>query len=296
MPEFNFNSPDQEISHPDLEKYNVRLFIKRDDLIHPFISGNKWRKLKYNLIKAQQENKTHLVTFGGVWSNHLLATACAAATFGLASSAFVRGEDINTDVLFLCRMFGMKLQFVDRDSYREKTQLYYNYFGNDSKAYFINEGGSGPEATKGCSEIIEELQEKYDHIFIAAGTGTTAAGVINGTKEYQSKAEVHVVPVLKGADFLKEDIRQLLEDDYPFNLHSDYHFGGYAKTQPELLEFIKSFTALTGILIDPVYTGKMLYALFDLVKTGKIKPGTKVLAIHTGGLFGILGMKEKFRF
>jgi 1-aminocyclopropane-1-carboxylate deaminase len=294
MQAFTIYSPEQEVYHPDLKEFNVRLFLKRDDLIHPFISGNKWRKLKYNLIKANQENKTHLVTFGGVWSNHLLATACAAATFGMSSSAFVRGENINTDILFLCQMFGMKLIFTDRESYRDKQLLYNNNFKNDIKAYFINEGGSGSEAAKGCAEIIEELKETYDHVFVAAGTGTTAAGIIDGLKAHQPQAEMHVIPVLKGADFLKDDIRDLLKEESEYHFHTEYNFGGYAKTQPELLEFIKSFTASTGILLDPVYTGKMLYAFFDLLKAGKIKPGTKVLAIHTGGLFGILGMKEKF--
>src|SRR5690606_8276610 len=122
--------------HPLFTEKKIRVFLKRDDQIHPFISGNKWRKLKYILLKAQAESKNHLVTFGGVWSNHLLATACAAAKFGFKSTGIVRGEDVNTETLFLCRMFGMGLKFVDRDSYRDKQALFKSYFSDDETAAF----------------------------------------------------------------------------------------------------------------------------------------------------------------
>ncbi len=268
-------------------------------MIHPFISGNKWRKLKFNLIKAEQEEKTNLVTFGGAWSNHLLATACAAASYGFKSTAFVRGEDVNNEVLFLCRMFGMELRFCDRESYRDKRRLFEGHFANDLQAFFIDEGGAGAEAAKGCAELIEELDRPFDHLFCAAGTGTTAAGIINGAALGQAEAEVHVVPVLKGAGFLRDEIDKLLlkEQDYhpEYHLHLDYHFGGYAKTTPGLLDFIRGFSASTGILLDPVYTGKMMYAVFDLIEKDRFPSGTSVLAVHTGGLFGLLGMKEKFK-
>ncbi|WP_207422906.1 1-aminocyclopropane-1-carboxylate deaminase/D-cysteine desulfhydrase [Desertivirga brevis] len=296
MFQFDIYSPEEKIILPEIEIHDIQLTLKRDDLIHPFISGNKWRKLKYNLIKANKEEKAHLVTFGGVWSNHLLATACAAAKFRFKSTAFVRGEEVSSDILFFCRMFGMNLIFTDREDYREKEALFEKYFGNDKAAFFVDEGGAGREAAEGCSEIIRELRGTYNHIFIAAGTGTTAAGLINGTLTYKHPAMVHVVPVLKGADFLKTDIRNLMLEDQDFEFHDNYHFGGYAKTNPELIEFVKTFTTKTGIMIEPVYTGKMLFALTDLITKGEIKAGSKILAIHTGGLFGILGMKEKFKF
>lgn len=264
-------------------------------MIHPFISGNKWRKLKYNLITAHNENKNHLVTFGGVWSNHLLATACAASKYGFRSTAFIRGEDVDNEVIFLCRLFGMQLLFTDRESYRDKQTLFNKHFEGDSSAFFIDEGGSGSAAAMGCAELIKELPETYNHIFCAAGTGTTAAGLINGLINYGSNAKMNVVPVLKGANFLKDDINQLLIQHCDFNFLSEYHFGGYAKTEPKLLEFITNFSTSTGILLDPVYTGKLLYAIFDLIKKGSFTPGTRILAIHTGGLFGLLGMREKFR-
>ena len=302
MHHFKIHSPVEEIFIPLLSEKNIRLFLKRDDIIHPFISGNKWRKLKYNLIKAEQEEKTHLVTFGGAWSNHLLATACAAASYGFKSTAFVRGEDVNNQALFLCRMFGMELRFTDRESYRDKRSLFDHHFGNDPQAFFIDEGGAGTEAAKGCAELIEELDRPFSHIFCAAGTGTTAAGIINGTASRQPDALVHVIPVLKGAGFLKDEINKLSltkqesHSDYRpnYHLHLDYHFGGYAKTTPDLLAFIQEFSASTGILLDPVYTGKMMYALLDLIGQDRFSPGTEILAIHTGGLFGLLGMQDKF--
>ena len=151
-----YNSPEEEINYPLFIEKNIRVYLKRDDLIHPFISGNKWRKLKYLLQKAKLSNKNHLVTFGGVWSNHLIATACAAAKSGLKSTGIVRGESINTDCLALCRLFGMKLIFADRESYRDKQKLFNLYFQDDPNAFFISEGGYSEEAAKGCAELIEE--------------------------------------------------------------------------------------------------------------------------------------------
>ncbi|HEX8376220.1 MAG TPA: pyridoxal-phosphate dependent enzyme [Pedobacter sp.] len=289
MIHLDFNSPEEEIHYPLFLEKNIQVYLKRDDLIHPFISGNKWRKLKYPLLKAQSEQKTHLVTFGGVWSNHLLATACAAAKFGFHSTAFVRGEDINTDVIALCKLWGMTLVFVDRESYRDKQKLFNLYFENDDNAFFIDEGGAGPEAARGCSEMVEELQGNYQHIFCAGGTGTTAAGIINGLSRSNSSALLHAISVLKG-DFLQKDIDKLLIEPITYEFHSEYHFGGYAKTQPVLMDFISDFASTTSILLDPVYTGKMMFAVFDLAQNNYFKPGSRILAIHTGGLFGLLGM------
>lgn len=293
MVNFTFNSPEEEIFHPLFAKKKIKVYLKRDDQIHPFISGNKWRKLKYPLIKAKANNKTHLVTFGGVWSNHLLATACAGAKFGFKSTAFVRGEDINTDTLFLCRMFGMNLRFVDRESYRDKQALFNRHFSEDGTVVFIDEGGSGADAALGCAELVAELERPFNHVFCACGTGTTAAGIINGLASQNSQTLFHAVSVLKG-NFLTEEIQKLLLHQSNFELNTDYHFGGYAKTSPELLRFISEFSSSNGILLDQVYTGKMMYALFDLAKNSAFKPNEKILAIHTGGLFGLLGIKEQF--
>jgi len=269
-------------------------WVKRDDLIDPYISGNKWRKLKYILSDAMSKGKSHLVTFGGAYSNHLVATAAAAARANLKSTAFVRGEEVSNEMLVICKLFGMNLIFTDRAQYRNKQMLYQLNFGEDDTTYFIDEGGAGEEAVRGCAEIISELPSQYDHIFCAAGTGTTAAGLLRGINQHQLSTQLHIIPVLKGGAFLASEIDKYEDDNNHLKLHTDYHFGGYAKTTPELLNFIKTFTASTGILIDPVYTAKMFYAIYDLANKNYFKSHEKVLAIHTGGLLGILGMKDKF--
>lgn len=287
-------SPVHQISNKLFDEQGIQLFIKRDDLIHPLISGNKWRKLKYLLKKAANQNKTHLVTFGGAFSNHLLATAAAAAKFGFRSTGIVRGEHVENDTLFLCRLHGMHLIFTDRESYRDKPALFDRYFGNDPSALFIDEGGASPEAAQGCTEMVDELTDSYHHIFCACGTGTTAAGIVNGLQQQQLKTQFNAIAVFKNGEFMKAEIDRYLTTPANYNLHLDYHFGGYAKTTPELIAFIKQFVADTGILIEPVYTGKMLYAIYDLAEKGYFKRGDKVLAVHTGGLIGLLGMKDKF--
>ncbi|HZY37277.1 MAG TPA: pyridoxal-phosphate dependent enzyme [Mucilaginibacter sp.] len=292
--DLEFFSPVLQIRNSLFEEKGIEVFIKRDDLIHPIISGNKWRKLKYILEKALTEQKTHLVTFGGAYSNHLLATAAAAARFGFRSTGIVRGEPVNNDTLFICRVHGMNLIFTDRESYRDKPGLFEKYFGGDDQAIFIDEGGACAEGAKGCSEIIDELTESYDHIFCACGTGTTAAGIINGIGKNELKTWFHGITVLKNGGFLKSEIENLMLQPSDFDLHTEYHFGGYAKTNDELIGFIKQFVASTGILVDPVYTGKMMFALYDLAGKGYFKKGEKILAIHTGGIWGLLGMKDKF--
>ncbi len=264
-------------------------------MLHPFISGNKWRKLKYILQDAKKLQKGHLVTFGGAHSNHLLATACAAAKFGFRSTGIVRGENVENETLLLCRLFGMQLIFADRENYRDKPGLFNRNFGNDSEAFFIDEGGSGNLAAKGCSELIDELPEVYDHLFCAAGTGTTAACILSGINRKSMATKMHVIPVLKGADFLKQEIENL-SNGVSFEFHNEYHFGGYAKTNDELLTFIKDFTSSTGILIDPIYTGKLLFAIYDLISKDHFARGSRILAVHTGGITGILGMANRFSF
>ena len=292
--DLEFLSPVQQIKNDLFKKQGLKVFIKRDDLIHPIISGNKWRKLKYILKKARADNKTHLVTFGGAYSNHLLATAAAAAEFGFTSTGIVRGEQVDNDTLFLCRLHGMKLLFTDRETYRDKPGFFKRYFINDPDAFFIDEGGASPEGARGCSELIDELPGEYDHIFCACGTGTTAAGIINGITSHKLKTEFHAIPVFKNGDFIEQEISSLLIAPVSYHLHTDYHFGGYGKVDIRLVEFIKKFVALTGIVIEPVYTGKMLYALYDLASNNYFKPGSCILAIHSGGIWGLLGMKDKF--
>ncbi|WP_374949747.1 1-aminocyclopropane-1-carboxylate deaminase/D-cysteine desulfhydrase [Mucilaginibacter sp.] len=287
-------SPVQRLNNKLFDDKDLKVFIKRDDMIHPIISGNKWRKLKYILKSAQAEKKTHLVTFGGAFSNHLLATAAAAARFGFKATGIVRGEQVQNDTLFLCRLHGMQLLFTDRDSYRDKPALFEKHFGGDTDAFFVNEGGASPEGAQGCSELVNELTQSYDHIFCASGTGTTAAGIINGLTSQQLPTMFNAVPVFKNGGFIKDEIDKFLTAPASYQLHTAYHFGGYGKTTPELINFIQKFIAETGILIEPVYTGKMLYALYDLAAKDHFEQGSSILAIHTGGIWGLLGMKDKF--
>ena len=282
-------SPIQQVHFSSLNE----VFVKRDDLIDPYISGNKWRKLKYILADVKTKEKTHLVTFGGAYSNHLVATAAAAARNNLKATAFVRGEQVENEMLLICRLFGMNLIFTDRESYQNKQALYDAHFGADQETYFIDEGGASTLAIMGCAEVISELPAHFDHIFCAAGTGTTAAGLLKGINEQNLSTQLHVVPVLKGGDFIKDEILNYEHNISKLELHTDYHLGGYAKTTPALLQFIKNFTAESGMLVDPVYTAKMFYALTDLTQKGHFKKDAKILAIHTGGLLGILGMQNK---
>lgn len=290
-------SPVQRLKHHS----RAQILIKRDDLIDPYISGNKWRKLKYVLKKTIELNKVHLVTFGGAYSNHLVATAAACARNGLRSTAFVRGDAaacIANEMLLLCRLFGMNLIFTDRESYRNKPLLFATHFGNDPEAYFVDEGGASAEAVKGCAEIVDELvlecPDGFTHLFCAAGTGTTAAGLLKGIHENGLKTMLHVVPVLKGGEFIADEVFKYAGSTSQLVLHTDYHFGGYAKTKPELFEFIKLFVGQEGVLIDPVYTSKLFYAIDDLTAKGYFKETDKIVALHTGGLLGIMGMKDKF--
>src|SRR5690606_22437922 len=252
-------------------------------------------KLKHILQDAALQNKLHLVTFGGAWSNHLLATACAGAKFGFKTTAFVRGEAISNPTLSLCALFGMELRFTDRSAYRNKRQLFERYFAADSNAYFIDEGGYTVAGTSGCGEILDELDQQYDHLFCAAGTGTTLAGLAIALAGKDTPTQLHGVPVLAGGEFIRENVARLSSDAIAARctLHTDYHFGGYAKTKPELIRFVKDFCTHTGTLIEPVYTGKMCYAVFDLARNDYFKEGEKILMIHTGGLMGILGMQQK---
>ncbi len=274
----------------------IELYIKRDDLIHPYISGNKWRKLKYLIQTAQLQNKKTLVTFGGAYSNHLLATACAAALKGFKSVGFVRGEELDASnhTLFLCEQFGMKIIFVDRISYLNKAALFEKYFSNNKDAFFIDEGGRSDEAILGCSELIDELPQTFDHIVLAAGTGSTFCGILKGCAKHNLSTKVHAIVVHKGIPEIVD--YTIAKTAYPhYSIQENYHFGAYAKTSPDLISFMKKFQQATGILLDPVYTAKALYALYDLIQQGVIQAKEKVLFIHTGGLIGNLGMKDKLQ-
>ena len=282
----------QKIFLPLLEKKKVELYIKREDLIHPHISGNKYRKLKYNLIKAKELKHDTLLTFGGAYSNHIAATAYSGHINKLQTIGVIRGEEvadlwISNPTLLAAHKQGMEFKFVSRKDYREKeTTGFLNKlkieFGD---FYMIPEGGTNHLAVKGCEEILTAKDSVYDIICCSIGTGGTVAGIINSAAPDQ---QILGFPALKG-NFLKKDICKFVENGN-WDLCTGYHFGGYARVDESLISFINEMNENTGIPFDPVYTGKMMYGILDMIAKDQFKPGTKILAIHTGGLQGIAGI------
>jgi 1-aminocyclopropane-1-carboxylate deaminase len=267
----------------------IELYLKREDLLHPSISGNKFRKLKYNLIEARQQGLHMLLTFGGAYSNHIAAVAAAGYECGFQTIGIIRGEELinkiqDNPTLKLAQANGMQLHFVSRSDYRRKSETDFieqlkQQFG---EFYLLPEGGTNALAVQGCTEILtEDDRQFFDMVCCVVGTGGTIAGVINSSRDEQ---KILGFPALKG-DFLSEEIKQWTTRTN-WDLYLDYHFGGYAKTTPELLQFIEYFQAETNIEIEPIYTGKMLFGIFDLIERGYFPANSKILAIHTGGLQG----------
>jgi len=282
----------------------VRILLKRDDRLYhpaaPEFCGNKWRKLKFNLLRAAELGHTRLLTFGGAYSNHILAVAAAGYLTGFQTVGLIRGEPASAGNPTLSRAeaYGMQLHFVSRSAYRQKEQpdvvrqLQQQY----GPAYLLPEGGTNPDALTGCMALADEIVHQChsalpDVVVCACGTGGTLAGLILG---FAGKTRVIGLPVLKG-NFMHNDVQALLSDRDPGNwqIQPDYHFGGYAKVRPELIEFIREQYQTQQIKLDPVYTGKMLYGLYDQIQKGAFAPGTTVLAIHTGGLQGNAGMNQR---
>lgn len=270
----------------------ITLFVKREDLLHPLISGNKFRKLKYNILEAKAKGHSKLLTFGGAFSNHIAATAAAGKEYGFQTIGVIRGEELvdkleENQTLSLAKENGMQFDFVSRELYRNKESVdfldeIHAKYGN---VYVLSEGGTNELAVKGCQEILSESDLEFSHICCAVGTGGTVSGIINSLSANQKAIGF---AVLKG-DFLSEDICRFAQNDR-WTLNGDYHFGGYAKINEDLVRFLNTFYKQTGIPLDPVYTGKMLFGILDLIEKDYFEKGSKILAIHTGGLQGISGM------
>lgn len=282
----------QEVHLPILKEKQLTLFVKREDLIHPFISGNKYRKLKYNILAAQEQNQHTLLTFGGAFSNHIAATAYAGKKYGLRTIGVIRGEELIESwrlnpTLAKAHEHGMEFRFVNRSLYKQRSNISYleALQVEEGPFYLVPEGGTNALAIKGCEEILSREDKDFNVICSSVGTGGTIAGIINASQENQ---QVIGFPSLKG-DFLKKDICNFVaKENWELNLN--YHFGGYAKVSKELIDFINHFKEMTNIPTDPIYTGKLLYGILDLVKQDYFAPGTKILAVHTGGLQGVEGM------
>ena len=268
----------------------VQLTIKRLDLIHPQISGNKFFKLKYNLLAAQQQGFSQVLTFGGAFSNHIAATAFAAQHFGFQSIGMIRGEELASQqfnpTLQTAQDLGMQLHFLSRFEYRLRHQAEYlqQLQQQYPQAFIIPEGGSNALAIQGTQEILSpDDLENYDVICCAVGTGGTLAGIIESSSDHQ-----HILgfSALKG-DFLKQDIQQWT-DKSNWSLTDAYCCGGYAKTTLELLQFMQQFEQQYDIPLEQVYTAKMMMGLLDLIQYHHFPAHTRILAIHTGGLQGKL--------
>jgi 1-aminocyclopropane-1-carboxylate deaminase len=293
-----------QVIDDNLSSRGIHLFVKRDDLIHSEVSGNKWRKLKYNVQQCQTNKKEGILTFGGAFSNHLLATASACHDFGLKSVGIVRGNELNAQsnhTLRRCSELEMELKFISREEYRMIPDKSYladlaHEFPN---FHIVPEGGANYYGMIGCQEILKEIEVDFDAVFVAQGTTTTSCGLLMGLKEEQ---ELFAVPVLKGFDSEREMHtifeysgieKEWLEDTFDkLKVLDKYHFGGYGKYDDDLLSFIRSFYLKHEIKLDPIYTGKAMFALMKELEDEKWN-GKSIVFIHTGGIQGVPSVEEK---
>ena len=278
-----------------LRNSSIELFIRREDLIHPFVCGNKFRKLKYNLLQAKKENQSTLVTFGGAYSNHIAAVAFAGKENGFRTIGLIRGEELASKInenptLQFAQDCGMEFEFVSRQDYKLMTENNAKLPAEYSKCYIIPEGGTNTLAIQGCEEIIQTTDTVFDFICCSVGTGGTISGIINSSFSHQ---KILGFSALKG-DFLQKDICKFVKNKN-WELNSDYHFGGYAKVTTELIEFMNEFYKENAIPLDPIYTGKMIFGVIDLIQQNYFPDNSKILLIHTGGLQGIPGMNLKLK-
>ena len=298
----------QEINEPAAAARGVRLLLWRDDLVNPDLPGNKARKLKYNLAAARQQGHHTLLTFGGAYSNHIAAVATAGRLFGFKTIGLIRG-DAPTEgtkrpplnpTLARATADGMALHYLDRSSYRRRAapEFIAEQLARFGPAYVLPEGGTNTLALPGCAELVAEIRHRtgFDALAVAAGTGGTLAGIVTGLV---GEEQAVGVAALKRGGFLKDEIDALIQQATGqafanFSLHIDYHFGGYANYSAELLGFIQRFQDKHGILLDPIYTGKLLYGVLDLIDNGYFPRGSTVVAIHTGGLQAWAGWQQRF--
>lgn len=299
-PQLTIPSPLQKIEDKIYDNHQLEVFVKRDDLIHPEISGNKWRKLKYNFEKFKSGKYDAVLTFGGAYSNHIAATAAAGRMFQIPVIGIIRGDELDDKsnaTLSKAKADGMNLVFVSREIYEQRYERIYHEelrreFGN---VLIIEEGGANFLGAQGVAELVQEISFEPDYIYTAAGTGTTSAGLLLGTK----KSRINAVSVLKNGNFLRDDIGKMLYHSFfddelvadylkRLTLETDYHFGGYGKYTDELLNFMTSWKTKTGIALDQVYTAKMIYAFEQDILANKILPNSQVVLLHTGGLQGVL--------
>lgn len=291
----------QRIYTPIIDEAEITLYVKRDDLIHPLYGGNKIRKLKYNVLQCLKEGKTGLLTCGGAYSNHIIATAAYGKEHGLKTKAIIRGDEllIENPTLKDAAELGMEFVFVSRENYRSIRENNFLAFdlsnSNAADFYFIPEGGTNEFAVEGVAELVDEIEIPFDYLATPCGTGGTFAGLMKGIKNRDAK--LLVFSALKNGDYIIDEVAQLLKEDFDRTklefFTSDYVFGGYGKMKPEVIEFVKSFEEQTGILLDPIYNGKMMFGLLDKIGSGYFKRGSVIVALHTGGMQAWRGIREQ---
>ncbi|HKK37855.1 MAG TPA: pyridoxal-phosphate dependent enzyme [Cryomorphaceae bacterium] len=305
MNTFQLPSVEQMVPSKFLKNREISLFIKRDDLIHPEVSGNKWRKLKWNIDNALRSERETILTFGGAHSNHIAATAAAAKLHGLHSIGIIRGEEVDLANPTLKKALenGMEIHRVSRTEFRAIEDRDYieslrHRFG---PFYLIPQGGQNHYGVQGCAEIMSELEQPYHRIFVACGTATTLSGLAIANK---IRADIYGVSALKGGDFLLDTVKAYAKKTFndeeteteilsKIHLITNTHFGGYAKIKPELIHFMRNFTSETSVKLDPVYTGKSAFAMSDLAKKVELSKKENWLLIHSGGMQGIPAMEER---
>lgn len=288
-------SPIERINDPFFYKKGLEVFIKRDDLIHPYIMGNKWRKLKYNLKHAQKQHFEGILTLGGAFSNHIAATAAACSENKLKSIGIIRGEELNPQSNATLRFAsgqGMQLRFVSRETYRTLRNTP-TALQNQYPEYFVlPEGGTNHLAIRGCAELVEELTDQYDYLILPVGTGGTMAGLLKGMK---GSGQLIGVSSLKG-DFIKDEFKELTKAHHipyiNYQIINRFHFGGYGRVNDELIRFINRTKQNIGLLFDPIYTAKMYFGVRQLAEERFFGSGSRLLIVHTGGLQGIAGYNE----
>lgn len=282
------------LNDPLFKQHQIKVWLKRDDLLHPIISGNKWRKLKYSLNHGLLLGKNTFVSMGGAYSNHLHALAFTGKLLNIKTRAFIRGEQpkhLNPTLRDLLN-WGMSLEFISRSDY-SALRVYKNYDSLPdlkNNEYWLPEGGALTFALQGVNELVTEIKQPFEWICCPCGTGTTLAGIIQAVPE---QTQVLGISALKGGGFLNDEVKQWLPEPIKsqknWQINPHYHFGGFAKTKPILFDFIHQFEQTQGITIEPVYSGKMLFALYDLISQGYFKAGASIIAVHTGGLQGKRG-------
>jgi 1-aminocyclopropane-1-carboxylate deaminase len=292
------SSPLQEL---DLSSYGIEnnVYIKRDDLIHDIISGNKWRKLKYNLKHYYSINKKGIISMGGAYSSHILALSFLCNEYKIPCILLIRGEETNplNDILQKCLSYNARIKYVNRENYKTHSWIAKLVSNSFSEYFFIPEGGANYCGIYGCQKITHEIKIPFDYIFCEVGTGATFSGIVSSLKQSQN---CFGTVVLKGARNIEEEIsetyKSLTEHPLPnqFIMSHDYHFGGYAKNNSSLIKFMRQFYKNTGIKTDPIYSGKLFYSLVDQLKTNKLFQNKTIVALHSGGISGIKGFEKRY--